>query len=244
MVPQTRHVDDLGFAVLSPDEQLLATGSWDKTLKIWDVRTGTILRSFRTDFGKPGEARWQGRERLVASDGPLVVVWDVITGRRLQVFDAGVTVNALDVLPSGEIVAIDKRRSMWVLSATATLVRDVHADTVASATAAEVAVVAGLGAAFVFNNQGDAQVLYRYGLDGSKPTTPWRIPERKGLSATSLAVAPDGAQVAIGYDDTVIEVRAMADGALLAELRGHDIDFAISPDGRTAAVATGDELQV
>ena len=35
-----------------PDGRTLASGSWDKTIRIWDVETSTEVMSFRSMVGK------------------------------------------------------------------------------------------------------------------------------------------------------------------------------------------------
>lgn len=35
------HINIIASCAMSPDERKFATASWDKTVKIWDVTTGT-----------------------------------------------------------------------------------------------------------------------------------------------------------------------------------------------------------
>jgi WD40 repeat protein len=38
-----KHQDDIWSVTFSPDGKLIATGSWDRTARLWDARTGKPL---------------------------------------------------------------------------------------------------------------------------------------------------------------------------------------------------------
>src|SRR5205823_1897137 len=76
------HVNGVAF---SPDGTRIVSGSGDRTVKVWDVRTGTELLELRGYAGiVTGVAFSPDGARLVArgADGS-VKVWDAETGREL-----------------------------------------------------------------------------------------------------------------------------------------------------------------
>ncbi|KAG2188490.1 hypothetical protein INT44_001244 [Umbelopsis vinacea] len=65
---------------LSPDEQTLFTGSWDKTVKQWDVKTGECVKTFigHTDFVK--SILLVGKFLFSGSADAHIRQWDTTTG--------------------------------------------------------------------------------------------------------------------------------------------------------------------
>jgi WD40 repeat protein len=77
-----KHGGAVNSTVFSADGRLIATASYSGTVKVWDVATRTVLKTFEgfpQDFGKnyaafSPEGRW-----FAACRGEHVVVWDTST---------------------------------------------------------------------------------------------------------------------------------------------------------------------
>jgi WD40 repeat protein len=84
----TQRVTSLAF---SPDGQLLASASFDHSVKLWDVASGDELFSFRGEFpGHWGPAvSFSPDGRHLASGGVknTVKLWDLKTGREIHTFE-------------------------------------------------------------------------------------------------------------------------------------------------------------
>jgi WD40 repeat protein/transcriptional regulator with XRE-family HTH domain len=107
----TAAVQALAF---SPNEQLLATGSWDGMFKLWKLGNGSLS-------GGEVSLLWLGQHtgsihrlvftpdgRMVASGGDdaAIRLWDVSTGKLLQTLnDKSSAVNALAWSPDGSLLA-------------------------------------------------------------------------------------------------------------------------------------------
>src|SRR5207237_646544 len=90
LVLQTGHASWVAAVAFSPDGRLLASGSNDGTCKLWDVATGTMLRSLKA----PADAAQQVTDVAFSADGRTLIteglfsaefnLWDVATGSLLR----------------------------------------------------------------------------------------------------------------------------------------------------------------
>ena len=82
----TGFVSELAF---SPHHALLATGSWDRTARLWDARTGKLLYTLdgHGDFVDDVAFDPSGRHLVTASRDHTARIWDVRTGRLANVLE-------------------------------------------------------------------------------------------------------------------------------------------------------------
>ncbi len=111
----TAAVQALAF---SPDEQTLATGSWDGTIKLWDLENGALLwlgqhtgSIHRLVFSPDGRTLASG------GDDAAIRLWDVSTGKHLQTLSVqSSAVYALAWSPDGSLLAggsVDGSIQLW-----------------------------------------------------------------------------------------------------------------------------------
>ena len=99
---------DVYCAALSPDGQMLASGGWDRTIKLWNVSSGSLIRTltghtsgvWSVAFSPDGQALASG------SDDNTIKLWNVSDGSRLQTYDQEIVyVHSIQFSPDGRLFA-------------------------------------------------------------------------------------------------------------------------------------------
>jgi WD40 repeat protein len=223
----------------SPGGRLLATATWDRSLKLWDVPTGRLL----ADLWQPSSLNAvafspDGRFVVAAGFQGTASVWDVASRKRVASFGG----HAGDVLsaafsPDGKFVVTsgtDKTARVWVaLTGREVSVLNGHGDWVLAATFGP-----NPDQVLTASMDGTAR-LWDAGLRESV------IELRGGLGpVTTVAFSPDGNRVVTGEVREVPSARIWeADTArMAAELPGHHEvvdDVAFDPEGRAVLTLSG-----
>lgn len=92
----------------TPDGKLVAAGGVDGTLHLWDVATGSYLRSFKghaTAIRSIAFSR-DGKKLASASQDRSVRTWNVETGEMLQMVPGNEKVGAVAFSPDGKTLAV------------------------------------------------------------------------------------------------------------------------------------------
>ena len=255
----TGHTDVVTSVCFSTDRRTLASGSWDGTLKLWDVATGTLQRTLPLDGYVTG-VRFSpdGRTLAIAIDGgemgPSLELWDVGTGARrkwLSLENRYDYVLSMDFSPDGQTLASGYKGDdirLWDV-ATGTLLRTfkghtdaryrVHANSVRFSADGETLV----SAASLTETRWDMNKFYRI--------RQWDVASGEPLkeiivdtdSVFSVCWSADGQTLARGNLDGTIRLWDVETGEPLKILTAH-IDAVTSlcwrPDGQLLASASRD----
>ncbi|TWI80559.1 WD40 repeat protein [Lacibacter cauensis] len=115
MVLPVGHTDDITLLKFSPDGRILASGSKDKTIKLWDVQTGKLLADLKghADDILSIEFNRQGTRLLSTADlDTTAILWNVQTGESLRSVSTGPYYIAYAVFsPDGNTFTVENNSS-------------------------------------------------------------------------------------------------------------------------------------
>jgi WD40 repeat protein len=210
------HTDSILAVAFSPDGRTIASGSYDKLVKLWDAATGKQIANLKEHSDAVfGVAFMPGGKHLVTGAGDRTVkVWDVSTGKRVfTITDALEAVYSVAVHPSGTRIAAagaDRMVRTWSWN------RDA---------------ASGTGTATLLSStfaHGDAVLQLAYSPDGSmlvstgadRGVKVWdgaTLREKHALEpqpdwVMGLAISADGKWLAAGRYDGTLGLYALANG--------------------------------
>ncbi|NCR33807.1 MAG: protein kinase [Microcystis aeruginosa L211-101] len=251
----TGHSDEVFSVAYSPDGRYLASGSIDKTIKIWEVATGKELRTLTGHSGGVFLVAYSpdGRYLASGSSDKTIKIWEVATGKELHTLTVYSYLYGADVVysPDGRYLASrsdDKTIKIWEV-----------------ATGKELRTLTGhSGPVLSVVYSPDGRYLASGGGLRDNTIKIWQVATGKVLRTLtghsdwvlSVVYSPDGRYLASGSRQT-IKIWQVATGKVLRTLTGHSDwvwSVVYSPDGRYLAsgsyqtikiweVATGKELR-
>ncbi|MDA1015402.1 MAG: hypothetical protein O3A00_13245, partial [Planctomycetota bacterium] len=113
------HRDTMYAAVLSPNGEMLATGSYDKKILLWNAKTGTLIREIAGHNDAVYDLAFSPDNTLLssASGDETVKIWQVSTGRRLDTLGQPTAEQyTVTFSPDGRYVlagGVDNRIRVW-----------------------------------------------------------------------------------------------------------------------------------
>ena len=92
---------------ISPDGQILVSGSDDNTIKIWQLSTGEELRTLtgHSESVNSVAISPDGQILVSGSDDKTIEIWQLSTGQKLRTLTGAGSINSLAISPDGQILA-------------------------------------------------------------------------------------------------------------------------------------------
>jgi WD40 repeat protein len=238
LVIQNGHTDTVRSVAFSPDGSTLVSGSVDKTVKIWDVPNGRLIRTIDAHSDNVNAVAYSPDGRLVASGSSdqSVKLWDPMTGtlvRKLDEADSEVLSLAFD--PSGKLLAggtADGDFDVWDVRTgelKASIETKAPVNCVAFNASGKIAATGSGDKTVKIWNAGSGELLRT--LQGHSNTV------------SSVAFSPDGKLIASGSWDKTVKLWDAGSGGLVQTLQGHSgivNSIAFDPQGKTLATGSAD----
>jgi WD40 repeat protein len=258
LVVGTGHTFAVSSVVFSPDGRTLASGSGDKTVKLWDVASGRELRTVvaNTSLILSLAFRPDGRVLAVGDWGGTIKFFDVESGRELLSISTGSqTTSSLAFSPDGRVLAsgsglghirfwdVATGRSLQGIDETgaSSLAFSPDGRTLASSGESgielwDVATRHELRCLESYSSLPFVRVRVAPIGKKSAPCNPQETTDSQRVY--SVTFSPDGKTLASGGEDKIIKLWDVATGRKLKRLTGHTGEVravAFSPDGRMLA---------
>ena len=83
------HTDWVESVAFSPDGRTIASGSWDTTIRLWEVATGQQIRTLEGHTEQSGASRsvQMVAYSLVAAGIITIRLWEVATGQQIRTLE-------------------------------------------------------------------------------------------------------------------------------------------------------------
>ncbi len=249
------HTGPVESVAISPDGGTALSGSADKTLILWALETGEIIRRFEghTDVVHgvalvPGE-----HEALSASADGILILWDLETGQAIRRFTGHTdAVWCVTIGPDGRTAlsgSADKTLILWDLESGQALRRFTgHGGAVLSVAISpdgETALSGSADRSVILWDLGTGDIIHHFAgqMDTLEATT--YDPQGHFDSVWGVAFSPDGQKaISAAYDEYTM-VWDLTTGERIGRFCPTDLaasifSLAVSPDGRTALLGTLD----
>jgi WD40 repeat protein len=238
------HTDMVTCLAISPSGRTLFSGSWDQSVRLWDVARGnerSKLTGHRDGIAALAQAPG-GRELATAGVDKALRIWVADA----PVLAPGASLSDLNAEVWAAAFAPDGQSLIWGGKSRDLLISD-------PPSAPGRVLVPGVGATWVVAFAPDGSTFATGGYYTDNAVKVWETSSKRllhelkghGASVRALAYAPDGKALASGsFDDKMVRLWDLANGKELAALPPlpqpvNKVQFL--PDGKTLAIATGSQ---
>ncbi|MDM8522213.1 hypothetical protein QUF80_02480 [Desulfococcaceae bacterium HSG8] len=239
--PNLRHSSEVNSVAMSSDGKYIISGSFDKTVRLWDLSTGKEIRTFtgHQDSVNSVSLSEYGRTLVSGSDDNTVRLWNLSTGKELRTFTGHQdSVRSVSLSEDGTTLisgSNDKTVRLWDVS-TGKEIRTFtgHQNFVNSVSLSE-----------------DGTTLISG--SGDKTVRLWDVSTGKEIrtftghqmAVSSVSLSEDSTTLVSGSDDNTVRLWDASTGKKIRTFTGHQDSVnsvSLSEDGTTLVSGWGDPL--
>jgi WD40 repeat protein len=241
-VPNTLggHANWVNGISFSPDGKMLASGSADKTVKLWDTTTGKEIKTLtgHTDWVNSVSFSSDGKMLASGSADKTVKLWDTSTGKEIKTLTGHTNeVRGISFSPDGKMLAsasVDSRVKLWDTS-----------------TGKQIKTLTGhTNWVYGISFSPDGKMLAS--ASGDKTVKLWDTSTGKEIKTLTghtnwvygISFSPDGKMLASASNDRTVKLWDTSTGKQIRTLTGHKNavwGISFSPDGKMLASASLDK---
>ena len=238
------HSDVVFGLAVSPDGKWIASGSFDKTVKVWDAEVGVELMTFSGHEDRVGAVSFSpdGRKIASGSKDTTIKLWYAESGSELTTLRGhGDTIRSVGFSSDGKRIvssSTDGTIKVWdVVSGEELISLRGHDGRVLDAA------FSPDGKRIVSSDADDGTIKLWDASTGAELMT---LQGHNG-AVYSVMFSPDGKRIASGGYDKTVKVWDSENGTELMSLRGHTgfvLSSSFSPDGRQIVSGAGNKIKV
>ncbi|RKL05933.1 Vegetative incompatibility protein HET-E-1 [Fusarium oxysporum] len=233
------HTNIVSSVVFSKDDRLIASGSYDSTIKIWNVATGKEEQTLEGHIGLVSSVVFSKDSRLIASgsNDSTIKIWNVTTGKEEQTLEGHTgSVNSVVFSKDDRLIASgsgDRTIKIWNVAT------GKEEQTLKGHTSLVSSVVFSSDSTLIASGSYDSTIKIWNITTGKEEQTL----EGHISSVSSVVFSSDGTLIASGSYDTTIKIWNVATGKEEQTLEGHTGSVGsvvFSKDDRLIASGSGD----
>ncbi|NEP39779.1 MAG: tetratricopeptide repeat protein [Okeania sp. SIO2G4] len=223
------HSEGVSCLAISPDGQILASGSYDDTIKLWQLSTGEEISTFTGHSDDVESVAFNPNGEILASGSydHTIKLWQLSTGKKIRTLRGHSNdIESLAFSPNGQILASggdDNEIKLWQVSTG----NELH--TLRGHSQRVWSVAFSNDGQMLASGSGDNTIKIWHLATGQE------IKTLRGHSGyvSAVAFSTDGEILVSGSDDNTIKLWQLSTGLEVATLTGHDKSIwclAVSPD--------------
>lgn len=238
------HTDWIYSIAISPDGQTLASGSFDKTINLWELSTGSLIQTLSNHSKGVCCVAISPDGHMLASGSwdETIKLWRLDTGELIRTLKGHTaSVRSLAIAPDNQTLvsgSFDETIKLWYMDTGECL------STIAEKVGQVCAIALTPDGQTIASGGNDGLITLR-SLDtgaGNKPTFTLTLTGNLS-SICSLTISPDGQILAAGCTDGNVKLWQLSSGTLLNILQGQAgpvMSAVFSVDGQTLIGGSAD----